>query len=166
MPIWYGMSWYESVRLTKREMVAGLQEEYVSAEKVMNNTLEWKRPDGTLVVRHHSSDILEIGPDGSIIITLDGYSTVTTKQRVNRYLPYGCSIFIEHGDLFYHKSGLRCVFVEGMKVDRTGVIVGIDLGELIPYLINRRLKIPRVNLEILSDELQVELDRMLEEDYA
>ena len=58
------------------------------AKKVAHETLQFKNDNGDTVIRYHDTNILTFKKD-SEVIELDngGYETVTTKKRLNQYLP-------------------------------------------------------------------------------
>jgi hypothetical protein len=56
--------------------------------KVANNTYAERRwPD--IAIRLHDTDVVTLHPDGSITLNTGGWYTVTTKDRLNSYLPFG-----------------------------------------------------------------------------
>ena len=64
------------------------------SRKVANNTYLVKRSIGTngdepISLRLHSTYILTWYPDGCVEYNHGGYTTVTTKDRLNRYGPMG-----------------------------------------------------------------------------
>lgn len=44
---------------------------------------------GSIGVRLHATDVVVAHPDGSVTLNSGGYRTVTTKDRINRFLPKG-----------------------------------------------------------------------------
>jgi len=52
-----------------------------------HNTVAIRRGPDAIAVRYWSTDIVTMHRDGSIAVTLNGYNTVTTLQRVNYLLP-------------------------------------------------------------------------------
>lgn len=48
---------------------------------------------GCIVVRYHWTDVVKAYSDGSVYFTSGGWNTNTTKERINRYLPYGYQLF-------------------------------------------------------------------------
>jgi hypothetical protein len=65
------------------------------AERVIgNNTKAFiDREDGTIVVTLHDHPIVELTADGTISVSLAGWPTVTTRERVNQFLPPTLGIF-------------------------------------------------------------------------
>lgn len=64
------------------------------AAKIANNT--WLSGSGTdsdpFVITLHRTDIVTVTP-GTISFNTGGWQTVTTKERMHRALPAGCSLF-------------------------------------------------------------------------
>ncbi len=57
---------------------------------VQNNTRMFVEEETkNIVIRLHRTDILEFTPDNKCIISLDGWTSVTTMQRCRQYLPIG-----------------------------------------------------------------------------
>lgn len=56
--------------------------------KVGNNTYAERRGD-RIAIRLHSTDVVTFLPDGSIMLNTGGWYSVTTKDRMNSYLPGG-----------------------------------------------------------------------------
>ena len=54
--------------------------------KLANNTYLERRGDN-IAVRLHNTDIVLYRPDGDVVLDTDGWLTVTTKERINRYSP-------------------------------------------------------------------------------
>lgn len=60
------------------------------SRKVRNNTYVQRRGK-YIAVMLHSTDVVEYHPDGSIYICTGGWSTNTTRDRINGYSPVGVS---------------------------------------------------------------------------
>jgi hypothetical protein len=58
---------------------------------------------GDIVVSLHGHDIVKLHGDGSVSFTMAGWPTVTTKDRVNAFLPGGFRVFHENGTLYVRK---------------------------------------------------------------
>ena len=56
-----------------------------SAKKIGNNTFEVIYKDGCRAIRLHRTDVVTYRPDGACILNTDGWDTVTTKDRINKY---------------------------------------------------------------------------------
>jgi hypothetical protein len=57
--------------------------------KIANNTWLERRDDETIAVRLHQTDVVTYRADGSITLDTGGWFTVTTKDRMNRFSPFG-----------------------------------------------------------------------------
>lgn len=80
------MNWFEAQTLmeTARNKTKG--------KPIANNTRLYERHDNNYEIRLHGNVIMIIRKDG--ITPLDGgWKTVTTKERLNRYLPNGFSLY-------------------------------------------------------------------------
>jgi len=64
--------------------------------KLENNTFSWADSEGNAYVRLHQTDIIKRTPDGKTILNTRGWKTVTTKDRLNKYLP-GYQVFSKAG---------------------------------------------------------------------
>jgi hypothetical protein len=78
--------------MTYQEADRLLQGRCRDSRKIGNNTYLQRDIDG-LSVRFHSTNILTFKADGSIRVTNGGYETVTTKARLNTYLPHGYHVW-------------------------------------------------------------------------
>lgn len=59
------------------------------SRKVANNTYLERRPGGDIAVRLHATDVVTFHADGTATVNSGGWLTVTTKARINDYLPGG-----------------------------------------------------------------------------
>lgn len=71
------------------------------SRKIGNNTY-LKRRDDCIAIRLHETDILKFYPDGSFSICAEDWQTVTTKARLNEYLPAGYSIYQKNSVWYLH----------------------------------------------------------------
>jgi len=90
--------------------------------KLMRNTyLEWG-PDDTVFVRFHSTNIMRFWPDGKVRLDSGGWQTLTTRGRMNEFLPSGWRICQDRG-VWY----LRCPFGRVQEWGfQDGLIIGAD----------------------------------------
>ena len=86
---------------TANAMLTGRCEE---KRKIGNNTyLERRGRD--IAIRLHQTDIIRMNDEGEFIVNTGGWHSVTTKARLNEYLPIGIyqkkgTWYWEHGDAF------------------------------------------------------------------
>jgi len=118
----------ESRRTTKREGLDGL--DVTSSRIVANNTFEYYNSLGERIIRLHMTDILRFSPGGRMV-TLDsgGWKTVTTKERINRFLPPGIHLHQSKGiwyvSTYVVKGGERTDFRETQYWDGMTVVDGV-----------------------------------------
>lgn len=92
--------------------------------KIANNTRIRRTEDGGCAIKLHNTDIMTEDAAGVITVNTDGWKTVTTKSRLNDYLPTGVRIDQE-GGVWYWRKGLERVapFTDGDKVTASGMIL-------------------------------------------
>lgn len=104
---------------TKYQIMAGV-DDHINAHIIANNTIEYTRANGDKVIRLHQTDIMTITPRGKISLNTGGWQTVTTKERLNRYLPSGFRINQEKGIWYLNEIPYR----DGMTIGVRGKISG------------------------------------------
>ena len=63
-----------------------------TTRKLGNNT--YGRIEGdSVAIRLHSTDVVTFTTDNKVILDTGGWSTVTTKARMNQYLPTGYGVY-------------------------------------------------------------------------
>jgi len=70
------------------------------SKRIANNTLEIQYPDGSTAYRLHNTDIVTYKPNGDIVLNTGGWNTVTTRARMNSYLPQGLRVQRRKGESF------------------------------------------------------------------
>lgn len=58
-----------------------------SSIKIGHNTWAEDPGDGTINIRLHNTVIVVLRRDGSVKFTTGGWNTVTTRERINQFLP-------------------------------------------------------------------------------
>lgn len=61
--------------------------------------------NGGVAIKYHNTDVITYGPDGSITVNTGGYRTVTTKTRINEYLPRGYPNLYQSAGVWYWYDG-------------------------------------------------------------
>lgn len=72
------------------------------SRKLANNTYLQKRPDGSIAVRLHATDVVTYKQDGAVVFNSGGWQTPTTKDRINNFSPV--SIYQDKG-IWYVQNG-------------------------------------------------------------
>jgi hypothetical protein len=74
------------------ELDKQLQGRCAQSRKLGNNTYA-HRDGAAICIRLHATDILTFYPNGSLQVATGGWLTITTKKRINEFLPAGMYIF-------------------------------------------------------------------------
>lgn len=96
------------------------------SKKIANNTLEINYPDGRKAYRLHDTDIVIYHTNGDIELNTGGWDTLTTRARMNDYLPADLGIIREKGmswvvdkrgcENCWDKKASRLPLSDGMKL--------------------------------------------------
>ena len=89
---------------------------------LMNNTYLIRDPyDKEIYIKHWHTNIINYKPDGSIILNLNEWTTVTTKDRVRTYTPI--SLFSDRGTLaVWDKDDISYEFEDGITIKSDGTV--------------------------------------------
>lgn len=109
------MSYFnERKSLTKKDILEGV-ENITSSRFIGNNTVEYYVENDRYIRLHHT-DILVFSGD-CVRISSGGWRSITTKDRINKYLPSGYSLQSDGGFWFICHDGKRFPFKDGMVID-------------------------------------------------
>jgi len=98
-------------------------------KKIANNTYLVEREEG-VAVRLHKTDIVLYRLDGSIVLNSGGWRTVTTKERMNKFLPSEIDIYQINSvwlvSIYQEDEGCRKVyhFEEEMEIQSDFTVLG------------------------------------------
>lgn len=109
--------------------------------KLGNNTYLERRNEN-IVVRLHDTAVVIFQPNGDIKLETGGWKTVTTKERINSYLPRPWQVWSERGVwLLSDGNGTKVTFEDGITIKADGTIDGA--GEPIKDLnkLKRQIKV-------------------------
>lgn len=70
----------------------------MSRRKAGNNTWLVRMHNDDIAVLFHRTHILRFTPDGRVVLTSGGWTTATTKDRMNQYLGRENQVFSTHGN--------------------------------------------------------------------
>lgn len=76
-------SWASADKLLHHKKTGGRLER----RKVANNTYLERRPSGDIAVKLHATDVVTYHDDGTFSLQTGGWYSVTTKERMNRFMP-------------------------------------------------------------------------------
>lgn len=89
----------------------------VDSRKVANNTYAHRIDADNIGIRLHATDVLTFSRDGAITLNTGGWYTVTTKERLNRFLPAPLAVYSAAGTWHLFSAGNRAArFFDGMRV--------------------------------------------------
>lgn len=110
---------------------------------IANNTRIFPRTNASgnsdMAIRLHNTDVLTFHTDGTMTLDSGGWRTVTTKERLNRYLPTGLNVWSDRGTwkLYsgdYPDRRVAAEFFDGMRITPEGeVLNGIPQEEMDAY---------------------------------
>ena len=78
---------------------------------LQGNTRLIKLENGDYAVLFHQTEVVTIHADGSYTLRTDGWSTKTTKERINQYSPVN---IWQEKHIWYIQKGIE--FYDGMKI--------------------------------------------------
>lgn len=125
--------------MTYKELDAKLQGRCKHRRKLGNNTYAVRRLStshlwgglgeitASIDILYHSTYILSFHSDGDITVDIGRWYTITTKQRLNKYLPDYYGVFSRQGTWFVYYGGRSdplAVFTNGMTIHENGRISG------------------------------------------
>jgi len=91
-------------------------------KKVANNTYLVRRENGDIVLILHESPILT-ATNGSLVLDSCGWQTLTTKERINRYLPTGWTLYSENRIWYLEDpQKARYAFADGITIEPDGSV--------------------------------------------
>lgn len=95
-----------------------------TSRKIDNNTYLIKTGD-KIAVRLHQTDILTYEPTGRVVLNSGSWQTVTTKDRINHYLPYGFRIQ-QVSNVWYliDNKGKKYLYKDGIIIGVKGGLKG------------------------------------------
>lgn len=97
----------EQPRQSKRSMLASLHETPVQARLAARNTLDYTLSDGTRKIMLHHTNILTFHPQGGFTIDTGGWGTVTTRARLNEFLPGHWRVSTQKGVMCLNDTPFR-----------------------------------------------------------
>lgn len=93
-----------------------------SSKIIDHNTILHQTTDG-IKLRYYKTDILHFHINQDIIVDTNGYRTISTKKRLNKYLPEGFSIKLIKGVWYWNNGN---VFNDGDKIKTKHVVRAYD----------------------------------------
>ena len=71
-------------------------------------------------VRYHWTNVVEICRNGACYLRSGGYRTLTTKRRINQYLPFGWHLYQENFEWYVSHGSKTYLFRSGFRIGPRG----------------------------------------------
>lgn len=100
----------------------------IKSRIIDNNTVRYETENGDTIIRLHLTDIITFKPNGDTIIHVGGWQTITTKDRINKFLLDDWQIFQEKNiwyltDKDWHNPDRKIhVFQDGITIKKNGTV--------------------------------------------
>lgn len=78
-----------------------------TSRNIANNTYVERRSEDRVAIRLHQTDVVEFTRSGLIFLNSGGWRTVTTKDRINSFLPRNLTVFSFKGVWYVSWQGQR-----------------------------------------------------------
>ena len=98
------------------DMSADLTGRNAQSRKVGNNTYKQRRGEHAVAIKLHDTDVVTVHDDGRIVLNTGGWKTVTTKARINAWLPNYCGLYSDRGVWYLSIDQTRYAFAEGITL--------------------------------------------------
>lgn len=108
---------------TKKESLATVDKEIVQSGKIDNNTFKVVYEDGSTAIRLHYTDVILSRLNDTVTFNSGGWSTPTTKDRINTYTPTRAWIEQKKGLWYIHTYTGQYDFYDGITFDLNGNLI-------------------------------------------
>lgn len=106
------------------------------SRKLAKHTYAERRDNTSIAIRFHNTDIVTFMKNGSIALDSGGWRTVTTMERMNRYLPEPYRVrtisriwYLSTGG--WDRKAMKAVFADGCVIGKSGKLVGFEKMEVV-----------------------------------
>lgn len=104
-----------------KKQLAGVDYRSGSRPKIVDrNTVEYIRPDGTVCIRLHLTDVVATLPNGDVVLNSGGWRTSTTKDRIGQYQ----RIWQDKNNWYVSHGGATHLFADGITLHPDGTVTG------------------------------------------
>lgn len=116
------------------DLNAQLQGRCKESRKLANNTYAKRRYSGQIAIRLHATDILTFHEEGRIDVSTGGWDTITTRSRMNDYLPGPWRVGGHRGSTLLYKMEPQAwtpvtVICRSLTIEADGSVTGGDSVE-------------------------------------
>lgn len=110
-------------RMNKRQMLATLDAQPEKSRMAARNTLDYTMPDGERRIRLHGTDVVTFHADGGFTLDTGGWNTMTTRDRMNGWLPAGYTVYTRQGQIHLRTpDGDHWPFRQTVRVGPRGAV--------------------------------------------
>lgn len=95
-----------------------LQGRNFEKKKLDNNTYAHRKEDGSIGIRLHNTDVVTFYPNGDFKLNSGGWHTMTTKDRINNFVPNGYHISQKNYIWTLHTPQGSMEFKDNMLIKR------------------------------------------------
>lgn len=120
---------------------------------IANNTRVIRRSPTSIAIRLHATDVITFFDNGSIQLNSDGWKTVTTKDRMTRFLPSGISIYSERFIWYVQFNQKKYLYEDGMYLAYDGYVTDAN-GNLIKQHSKEIEKTKRIQLRHIDEYIR------------
>ena len=92
----------------------------LSSKKISKSCRVINYKNGDKIIRLYATDILQFKGD-KIILNSGGYKTITTKSRINQFLPGGIRVYQKNGEWFIDNGAYHFKFFDGIELTKEGI---------------------------------------------
>ena len=123
--------------------------------KIGNNTY-LERRDDDIALRLQNTDILLYHPDGKITLNSGGWRTVTTKARINEFLPAEWSLWQERGVWYlaygnsYQSHHKVAVYDDGTVLSPDGTYTGAESLSVVESKLKLRRRVAKYSKDYVT----------------
>lgn len=129
------------MRETKQEIMAGVGG--VESSKIIgpNTVMFTVMGTGNRVIRFHHTNIITFYENGDITLNSGGWKTMTTKARMNAYLPKRLGIWQERGIWYLVRDRVEHFpFQDGITIHQDGTVTGAGPDPKESIKLKKRIK--------------------------
>jgi len=109
----------EYKKLTKSE-IKQKDPNILNSKKINKSCRVTNYINGDKTITLYSTDILQFKGD-KIILNSGGYKTITTKSRINQFLPGGIRVYQKNGEWFIDNGAYHFKFFDGIELTKEGI---------------------------------------------
>lgn len=109
------------------DFLDGRQEKKLGHNTIVHMIRVMDSPEDQVAVKYHGTNIIRIDTENVVTLNTNGWTTNTTKDRLNQFLRCrGAYIFQEKGTWYYKNQNGKYPYEDGMQILPDGQVKGAD----------------------------------------